>query len=187
MFEAERPSLVPYAGPLRRLPRRAGLGLEDLPGALRQQQILGQRQRRRTSGRGSCLCRSHRVCARTAGSSASMPAPSGAARRSTIPGTMCRFWPANPARCATARRSRTGCCRPPWSGSGASCSGSDDGDRQMVEILAAVLTDGLPAVEAACAEALDQGVHSADVILNILARRRDPARRSRSSPRTRCA
>ena len=38
----------------------------------------------------------------------------------------------------------------------------------------AVLTDGLPAVEAACAEALREGVHSADVILNILSRRRDP-------------
>ncbi len=44
----------------------------------------------------------------------------------------------------------------------------------MVKILAAVLDDGLPAVEAACAEALDQSVHSADVMLNILARRRDP-------------
>jgi hypothetical protein len=52
--------------------------------------------------------------------------------------------------------------------------GSDDGDRQMVKILSAVLTDGLAAVEAACAEALGGGVHSADVILNILARRRDP-------------
>ena len=52
--------------------------------------------------------------------------------------------------------------------------GSDDGDRQMVKILAAVLTDGLTAVEAACGEALAGGVHSADVILNILARRRDP-------------
>jgi transposase len=52
--------------------------------------------------------------------------------------------------------------------------GSDDGDRQMVAILAAVLTDGLAAVEAACREALGQGVHSADVILNILARQRDP-------------
>lgn len=37
-----------------------------------------------------------------------------------------------------------------------------------------MLTDGLPAVEAACAEALREGVHSADVILNILARQRDP-------------
>ena len=53
-------------------------------------------------------------------------------------------------------------------------AGIDDGERQMVEILAAVLTDGLPAVEAACAEALAPNVHSADVILNILARRRDP-------------
>jgi hypothetical protein len=49
-----------------------------------------------------------------------------------------------------------------------------DGDRQMVEILGAVLGDGLPAVEAACAEALAEGVHSADVVLNILARRREP-------------
>ncbi|MEM8760561.1 MAG: IS21 family transposase [Pseudomonadota bacterium] len=49
-----------------------------------------------------------------------------------------------------------------------------DGDRQMVEILGAVLTDGLTAVEAACAEALADGVHSADVVLNILARRREP-------------
>jgi transposase len=53
--------------------------------------------------------------------------------------------------------------------------GSDDGDRQMVKILSAVLTDGLAAVETACTEALADGVHSADVILNILARRREPA------------
>jgi transposase len=50
---------------------------------------------------------------------------------------------------------------------------TDDGDRQMVKILTAVLSDGLAAVEAACAEALKEGVHSADVVLNILARRRD--------------
>ena len=53
-------------------------------------------------------------------------------------------------------------------------AGCEDGNRQMVDILTAVLTDGLSAVEAACAEALAEGVHSADVILNILARRRDP-------------
>jgi len=52
--------------------------------------------------------------------------------------------------------------------------GSDDGDRQMVKVLSAVLTDGLTAVEAACAEALADGVHSADVVLNILSRHRDP-------------
>src|SRR5882724_714633 len=52
--------------------------------------------------------------------------------------------------------------------------GSDDGDRQMVKVLSAVLSDGLTVVEAACTEALAGGVHSADVILNILARQRDP-------------
>jgi transposase len=50
---------------------------------------------------------------------------------------------------------------------------TNDGDRQMVAILAAVLTDGLPAVEDACAQAMTDGVHSSDVIINILARRRD--------------
>jgi hypothetical protein len=49
--------------------------------------------------------------------------------------------------------------------------GSDDGDRQMVKVLAAVLTDGF---EAACAEALASGVHSADVVLNFLSRRTEP-------------
>ena len=53
-------------------------------------------------------------------------------------------------------------------------AGVADGDRQMVEILTAVLTDNLGAVETACAEALSDGVHSADVILNILARQREP-------------
>jgi hypothetical protein len=53
-------------------------------------------------------------------------------------------------------------------------TGADDGNRQMVDILTAVLTDGLPAVEAACAEATAQGVHSADVVLNILARLPEP-------------
>jgi Mu transposase, C-terminal domain len=53
-------------------------------------------------------------------------------------------------------------------------AGTTDGDRQMVKILTAVLDNGLPAVAAACAEALAQGVRSADVIINILARRREP-------------
>ncbi len=49
-----------------------------------------------------------------------------------------------------------------------------NGDRQMVDILGAVLTDGLEAVEAACGEALSHNVHSAGVVLNILARHREP-------------
>jgi transposase len=52
---------------------------------------------------------------------------------------------------------------------------ADDGDRQMVAILAAVLSDGIEAVDAACQEALDENVCSSAVIINILARRRDPA------------
>jgi hypothetical protein len=44
----------------------------------------------------------------------------------------------------------------------------------MVDILGAVLTDGLDAVEAACAEALNEGVHLR-VVINILARR-EPSR-----------
>ena len=52
-------------------------------------------------------------------------------------------------------------------------AGSADGDRQMVGILTTVLSDGLPAVEAACQQALRDGVHSADVVINILARSRE--------------
>jgi transposase len=52
--------------------------------------------------------------------------------------------------------------------------GTDDGDRQMVKVLTAVLTDGLAAVEAACAESLEAGIASADVILNALARHQQP-------------
>ena len=49
-----------------------GLGVEDLPGSLRQQQILGDRQRRRPPGRGPGLCRSHRHPPGRRASSASM-------------------------------------------------------------------------------------------------------------------
>ena len=52
----------------------------------------------------------------------------------------------------------------------------DDADRRFVRVLSAVLTDGLAAVEEAVSEALDSGAASDDVILNILARRREPPR-----------
>jgi hypothetical protein len=70
-----------------------------------------------------------------------------------IPGITCRCWLVNPALCVTALPSKTGCC-----GGDRTCTaqaaGADDGNRQMVDILKAVLTDGLPAVEAACARQL---------------------------------
>jgi transposase len=52
----------------------------------------------------------------------------------------------------------------------------DEADRRFVRVLAAVLVDGLDLVEAAVREALAAGTVSDDVILNILARRREPPR-----------
>jgi len=49
-----------------------------------------------------------------------------------------------------------------------------DGDRQFVAILSAVPEAGLEAVEGACAAALAAGLHSADAVLNLLARGREP-------------
>ena len=52
----------------------------------------------------------------------------------------------------------------------------DRADRAFVAVLAAVPREGIEAVTGACAEALAAGTASADVVLNILARRREPAR-----------
>jgi hypothetical protein len=51
-------------------------------------------------------------------------------------------------------------------------AGHADGDRQFVDILASVAEDGLEAVELACREALEAQLCSRDVVLNLLARRR---------------
>ena len=50
----------------------------------------------------------------------------------------------------------------------------DESDRRFVRVLAMVLSDGLEAVEAATRTALDADAVSDDVILNMLARRREP-------------
>ena len=42
------------------------------------------------------------------------------------------------------------------------------------KVLGGVLDHGLEAVEAACAEALEAGIANGDVILTVLARRRQP-------------
>jgi len=60
VFEGERPNLVPYAGRFDGFHAVPAAALQDLPGALRQQQVLGGSQRRWPAGRGSGLCRSHR-------------------------------------------------------------------------------------------------------------------------------
>ena len=95
--------------------------------------------------------------ARTARSSPSMPAGSAATRPSTIPGTTFPSWPAS-------QGSQNGAPFQDWVLPGAlgrvraRLAAAADGDRQMVDILSAVLTDGLAAVEAACGEALRDGV-----------------------------
>lgn len=50
-----------------------------------------------------------------------------------------------------------------------------DGDRQFVAILGVISTYGLQAVTEACAEALASGLHSRDVVFNILSRPHDAA------------
>jgi hypothetical protein len=52
----------------------------------------------------------------------------------------------------------------------------DDADRRFVRVLAAVLDDGLEAVEVAVREALLAGTASDDVMVNILAPRPEPPR-----------
>jgi hypothetical protein len=52
----------------------------------------------------------------------------------------------------------------------------DEADRRFVRVLAAVMSDGLDAVDDAIREALEAGAASDEVVLNILARRREPPR-----------
>ena len=49
-----------------------------------------------------------------------------------------------------------------------------DGDRQMVDILLAAHEQGLDAVEAACVQALKEGLRSCAAVLNILSRQKTP-------------
>jgi len=49
-----------------------------------------------------------------------------------------------------------------------------DGDRQFVKILCRVPEDGVAAVAQVCAEALEAGIANGDVVLAILARKRQP-------------
>ncbi len=113
VFEEERSSLVPYVGPSR----RPGVGVQDLPRALRQEPLLG----RRPCGRPMPTAWN---AGRTVRSWGGMSAPSVAARRSTIRFITSRFWRANQAPCATEPPSRTGTCHRPCAGFSASSNAS---------------------------------------------------------------
>jgi len=119
MFEAERPSLIPYVGPFD--------GFHAIPVSpsktclVRFDNTTSTRSQPAPSGvpSNSAPMPIASNSDRMGGSSATTAGPSGVARRSTIHGTTCRCWPASRARSATARRSRTGCCRRRSSGCGA--------------------------------------------------------------------
>ena len=180
VFEEERPKLVPYRGRFD--------GFHALPASV-SKTCLVRFDNNKYSVSASAVGRpvdihayADRVVIRQEGSQPSIDAAMAAARRSTTPGLTCRFWRASRAPCAMGRRRPPGSCRRLWTGSGASLLGPTTATRRWSKlvlgldprILAAVLTDGLPAVEAACLQALSEGVHSADVVINILARQRDP-------------
>ena len=168
-FEAERPSLVPDAGRFD--------GFHALPAAVSQ----------------TCLVRlddnSYSVAASAIGRPVDIRAyanRSGLRQNGLFVGERPRlddllslalcagFLPASRAPCAMKRPSRTGSFRLHSNGCVGSWRRRRDGDRQMIDILTTVLSDGLRAADAACTDALKHGVHSADVVLDILARRREP-------------
>ena len=100
-------------------------------------------------------------------------ASSGATRSSTIPGIISGS--GEEARGVAQRRSFKDWDLPPALAQvRAKLKQHPDGDRQFVKVLGAVLDHGLAAVEAACAEALEACIASGDVILTVLARRRQP-------------
>jgi hypothetical protein len=174
MFEAERPSLVPYAGALD--------GFHSVPASV-SKTCLVRFDTNKYSVADSAVGRpveirayAERIEVRQDGR------PVGEHRRAFGRGeTVFDPWHYVPVLARKPGALRNGAPFKDWVLPAAlervrrKLRAARDGDRQMVEILGAVLTDGLPAVEAACAEALKEGVHSADVILNILARQRDPS------------
>ena len=173
-FEAERPHLVPYAGRFD--------GFHAVPAAV-SKTCLVRFDNNKYSVRASAVGRpveiqayADRIVVRQDG-----VAVAEHARRFGRGATVYDPWHYVPVLARKPGALRNGAPFKDWVLPGAierirrKLKGAEDGDRQMVAILSAVLTDGLAAVEAACAEAIAEGVHSADVILNILARRRDPA------------
>ena len=118
-FEAERPSFVPMpvasTGSMRyrhRSPRPA-LCASTTTSTRSRRARSADRSRFAPMPTGSSF-------ARMDGLSANIAAASGATRRSSIPGTMSRYWRASQERCGMARRSRIGSCRRAWTAFGAS-------------------------------------------------------------------
>ena len=167
VFEEERPSLVPYVAPFDGFhagePQFASRPPSPRPASCASTRTVTPWMPARSGGPSrSAPTPIAWSSGRTVRSWAGMTGPSAAARRSTTRFTTSRFWPASPAPCAVS-------CANPWAPFKdwdlppalrrvqRKLERQPGGDRQMVEILGAVLTDGLDAVEAACSEALDTG------------------------------
>ena len=122
MIEAERASLVPYAGPFD--------DFHAVPATV-SKTCLVRFDNNKYSVAAGAVGRPSRSgptpagssCARMAALSASTAASSAAARPCTIPGTACRCSPASRARSGTAPPSRPGCCRRRSSGCAANSQG----------------------------------------------------------------
>ncbi len=172
MFEAERPHLVPYAGPFD--------GFHALPAAV-SKTCLVRFDNNKYSVAATAVGRpvevhayAERIVIRQDGRVVGEHARSFGRGR-----TVYDPWHYVPVLARKPGALRNGAPFQSWALPGAlgrvrqKLGGVADGDRQMVDILAAVLNDGLITVEAACAEALAGGVFSSDVILNTPARRRE--------------
>ena len=174
VFEEERPKLIRLSRSLRRIPRAAGLGVEDVPGAVRQQQILGQRQRGRPSGRGPRLRRAHRHSPGWA--HRRRASPQLRPRRDGLRSLALCAGPGPQARRPAQWRSVQGLGAA--GGAGDACGASSP--TPMTAIVRWSPSSPLcsptdcrrskpPALRRPA-----EGVHSSDVIINILARQRDP-------------
>ena len=171
VFEAERPSLVPYRGPFDGFHARA---------ASVSKTCLVQHDKNRYSVMACAVGRpvevrayADRIVVRQDGQ-----VVADHARCFGREQTVYDPWHYVPVLARKPGALRNGAPFKDWALPGAlgrvrqKLRGAKDGDRQMVAILAAALADGLPAVEAACAEALAAGLCSSDVVLNALCRQR---------------
>ena len=169
---------------VRRLACRAGRGVEDLPRPLRQQHVLGLCLRGRASRRGPRPRRPRRGPPGRPGHRPSIGVPSGAAGRSTTPGDCGARARSQAGRArGAARPSRAGSCRTRSGASAASFAAWPMATGRWSRSSAPCGATGFPPSRRPAPRPSACGVHSADVILNILARRcagRAPAVRPRA-------
>ena len=153
VFEAERPKLVRYTGRFD--------GFHSVPASVSKTCLVRFDNNKysvaasavRTTGRSSCLCGSH--CNPPGRADRRRASPLVRPRRHALRPLALRPGARTQARRPSQRRSLQDWVLPAsMERVRRKLAGADDGNRQMVDILTAVLTDGLPAVEAACAGAI---------------------------------